>query len=998
VPAVITVNSAGDDYQVDTKHLTLRDAIELVNGTLAASDLTKSQKAQVSGTVFSGVNGTDTIRFKIGHGATTPQTISLTGPLPSLAEAVTIDATTQDGWGGGSGTGWAEIPVVKLTTSLSTAVSGLVVLANGCTLKGLEITGFTSDGISVYGNQNVVADCYLHNNMISGVGLYDGASDNTVGGTSGRLRNVLSANEFGVHITGNGTEWNTVLGDYIGTDVAGVGNFTQDQPVGVGIDAGAANNTVGGTTASARNVISNNVFGVAISDDGTTGNRVQGNYIGTDKSGTTQAPNFYGVYVSQASNNTIGGTSAGAGNVLSGNSLAGVILQTGATNHVQGNYIGTEYTGNRPLQFGSSPQSGVIIEAGEQGSTVTGNVISGNGGTGIDVSGTTLNNFVTSQIVIAGNIIGADRTGTVKTPNGGDGVRIEGAVNAVTVGGPTAADRNIISGNGGNGIAVARRVDSAGNVLGVPTYNFITGNYVGTDVSGFAQLGNAKNGVLLDHTGILNFVGVGPGGGNLISGNDGNGVDLEGATNSDVEGNRIGTNVLGSAPLPNGAAGVRIAAGAQTNFVLPGSIVPGSATPNVISGNVGDGVLITGTGTSGNWVAQSLIGTDATGTAPVPNGGSGVHITGGASNNLVGSDGIAPYSGDTIAFNRGDGVLVEGGSGNSVVADFIFSNTLNGVELSGGAEPHIQGNRIGTNPAGTARAGNGGAGVYIHSGSTGSVVGGNVISANSLSGVFILGSVVTRVVGNDIGTDSTGTVGLGNAQAGVAIHDSPGTVVGGAAPGEGNTISDNGLSGVELSGGNATNCVVSGNRIGTDVTGTSPLGNHTNGVLFLDGAIDNLIGQSDVKPDTTGNTIAFNTDAGVYVDSGDANTISRNSIYENGTLGIYLNTANGANNNIPAPQLTGRQSGATGAVVSGTVQGLPPNSTVVIEIFTNFGLFGTNQGQVFTARISVQTDASGTANFSAPVGNLAGLASITATVTDAAGDTSEFSVPLNLQG
>src|SRR5207245_6428922 len=105
----------------------------------------------------------------------------------------------------------------------------------------------------------------------------------------------------------------------------------------------------GGSTAAARNVISGNGGSILIENAGTTGNLVQGNYVGTDITGTKALPNGDGILIEQTSNNTIGGSTAGSGNLISGNGLYGVALPDATGNQVQGNFIGTDVTGTNPI-------------------------------------------------------------------------------------------------------------------------------------------------------------------------------------------------------------------------------------------------------------------------------------------------------------------------------------------------------------------------------------------------------------------------------------------------------------------------------------------------------------------------------------------------------------------------------------------------------------------------------------------------------------------------
>src|SRR5262249_17799157 len=152
-----------------------------------------------------------------------------------------------------------------------------------------------------------------------------------------RQGNVISGNSAaGIDIfLGSG---NTIQGNRIGTDAAGAVAL----PNVIGILVGAGANTIGGATAGAGNVISgNSTSGILLSSGG---NLVQGNYIGTDASGTAALGNFNGI-VASASNNTIGGTAAGAGNIISGNRNDGVLVM-GLGIVIQGNYIGTDVSGS----------------------------------------------------------------------------------------------------------------------------------------------------------------------------------------------------------------------------------------------------------------------------------------------------------------------------------------------------------------------------------------------------------------------------------------------------------------------------------------------------------------------------------------------------------------------------------------------------------------------------------------------------------------------------
>ena len=286
---------------------------------------------------------------------------------------------------------------------------------------GVYLTNTTGNVISGnYLGVNAGGEIALGNGL-SGVGLF-GGTQNVVGGNVAGAGNILSGNgEYGIDIANPVATGNSVQGNLIGLDAAGtngIGNGTGYG--GVLLDNGTTNNTIGGTVAGARNVISgNNPAGVFFNGASTSGNLVEGNYIGTDITGTNAVPNtLAGVYLPFGTpGNIIGGTVAGARNVISGNGSYGVYLANPATsnNVVEGNYIGISPDG---IHVVGSTFAGVIIFAGAQNNTIggavagAGNVISGFFGYGVYVD-----NVGTTGNWIEGNDIGTDASGTNALPN-----------------------------------------------------------------------------------------------------------------------------------------------------------------------------------------------------------------------------------------------------------------------------------------------------------------------------------------------------------------------------------------------------------------------------------------------------------------------------------------------------------------------------------------------------------------------------------------------------
>jgi CSLREA domain-containing protein len=579
----------------------------------------------------------DMIAFDIP--GTGPHTITPESALPTIVVPVVIDGTTEPDFAG--------TPIIELDgTSAGDSVDGLHITAGNSTVKGLVINRFKGDGIEMRtSGDNVVQGNFIGTdatgtadlgNTRDGVVITSGASHNTIGGTTEGARNVISGQDReGVLIAGAGVTGNLILGNFIGTDVTGTATLGNTRD-GVVITSGASHNTIGGTTVGARNVISgNDISGVFIQSAGTTGNLIQGNFIGTDVTGTNALSTNQGVVITvAATGNTIGGTVPGARNLISGNEFSGVNIFSPA-NTVQGNFIGTDVTGNNDL---GNDVDGVFIA----GAGVTGNLI-------------------------LGNFIGTDVTGTATLGNTEYGVRITDAPDNL-VGARTSAARNLISGNGHSGIAIFN--DGA-------TGNLVQGNFIGTDGSGSQDLGNKVNGVLIQFGATQNRIGgTSEGARNIISGNGHSGVNIISSDNT-VQGNYLGTDVTGSEDLGNTSYGVLIQHSAKNNLV--GGAEGGAY--NVISGNDSSGVSIQQSEATGNRILGNYIGTDATGTKALGNSRHGVKIVASASHNFIG--GRQAEAGNLIAYNESNGVRIVSGVENAIFSNTMFSNGELAIDLSG---------------------------------------------------------------------------------------------------------------------------------------------------------------------------------------------------------------------------------------------------------------------------------------------------------------------------
>jgi hypothetical protein len=457
-------------------------------------------------------------------------------------------------------------------------------------------------------------------------------------------------------------------------------------------------------------------------------------------------------------------------------------------------------------------------------------------------------------------------------------------------------------------------------------------------------------------------------------------------------------NLLTALPLVNGALTID---GMTQN--------PQATTPPIELNGAGAGLSATGINIfSGNCTVRGLVINrfDSLGVAL---GGGNNHVEG----CFIGTN----AAGNAAQANGDDGVSISLSSNNTVggtvaaARNVIGGNNSNGVAILGPAAGNlVQGNYIGTNASGTAAVGNAGDGIGLVSASntvTNTSIGGtaagagNLISGNNGSGVQFFGVGTGNLIqGNLIGVNASGTQPLGNVILGVVITDATTTTIGGSVATAANVISGNNGDGVRINASTATNNVVKGNRIGTGPDGTTAIANVGDGVSVLNAASSNTIGGAAGE----GNIIAFNNGAGVRIGSGTGNAILSNAIFANSGLGIDLSPAGvtpndtgdgdgGANNLQNFPVLQTANSVVGGSSVQGTLNSTA-SATFTIQFFANDTCdpSGNGEGQLFLGATTVTTNASGNAIFTATLTGAAMTGQfVTATATDAAGNTSEFS-------
>ena len=673
--------------------------------------------------------GLDRIVFQIS--GTPPFIIRPTSALPAITVPVVIDATTQPGYAGK--------PVIELNgASTSGSTIGLRFTAGSCTLRGLAISQFPVQAIELDGPSNIIQGNFIGTDVTgmiqsdNGVcGILVKSAGNLIGGTNAGNGNLISAGAIasqsaGIYVLD--ADDNIIQGNLIGVNAAGTAAFNSLNNGIILYGSGA--NLIGGPVAAARNLISGNgASGIYLTGASTAGNVIQGNYIGTEISGSLAVGNVGdGITLVGAPGNVI------CSNLISGNGLAGASLQAVSSNQVIGNFIGTDANGRLAL---SNFNFGVFISGGglnQIGGTNagTGNVISGNPQHGIALTGGTSTNLV------QGNLIGLTAAGNSTLGNAEDGIVINGGTGNI-IGGAIAAARNVISGNGLNGVDIVQLTDSRNTVLG---------NYIGTDITGTQPIGNKLTGILI--AGCSNLIGgTVAGAGNVISGNSQVGLWLVG-TNGNVkgnviQGNLIGLTAAGTAGMGNGVsstacAGIGISA-ASANLV--GGLGAGAA--NVISANNGFGIFLVGNTAESNVVRGNFIGTDPTGTVGQGNTFAGIYLEQAATNQLGGS---VPGAGNVISGNLQQGIFLTNASGNVIQGNLIgtkadgvsnLGNQLHNIELQAGANDNV----IGGTAAG---AGNTLAfasvnynhlycGVRVRTGATNDLISGNSIFSNGALGI-----------------------------------------------------------------------------------------------------------------------------------------------------------------------------------------------------------------------------------------------------------------------
>jgi hypothetical protein len=537
-------------------------------------------------------------------------------------------------------------------TSHGNTVQNNIVSANATT--GITFSGSGAYSNSVYGNY-VGTDGAGVGALGNGAdGIYlSNAGSNMIGGSSAGQANVICGNAYaGISI--NGGQTTTVTGNLVGVNAV-------DQPLGNHHEGIYVNGS--GNLLTANTTVANSFCGIALVDpnnSGNNGNVVQNSYVGVlinGNSTTSMGNTREGIYITSRNNFL-------QNNVISGNGISGITLSGSGA---QGNTIITNRIGCDLASTAAVPNPvGVWLNTGAHdnyiGGTGTGNFISGNSGNGVLID---YNGGISPKNTVAGNYIGLTQSGPTiySIPNMGEGVLVQSPSNTISA--------NVISANTGNGVALTGLY---------AYYNVVKGNYIGTDPAGNAARANHGSGVLITGGAYFNTIGgTTAGAGNVVSANGIFGIaDINTVTNygNAIQGNTVGLGVDGSTPLGNSQQGILINADDDT--------VGGSAAGagNLVSSNGSDGIRLTnsdgwtGSGASSTVVQGNTVGWNAGRTLARPNGGNGIRV-------------------DVPSYNGVKAILIGGTTAGAL--NYIGNNPVDGIQINPGSAATIRGNIISSN-------------------------------------------------------------------------------------------------------------------------------------------------------------------------------------------------------------------------------------------------------------------------------------------------------------
>lgn len=615
-----------------------------------------------------------------------------------------------------------RIGINKTGNSLGNNNYGIEILADSAEITFNSISGNNS-GILVGGTFS-----NIENNIIG----KERASDINSGNAN---YGILFASDFN-NVSNNTISGNGSSGIYLISN----DNYVSKNIIGLNIDGDSVISNSGHGIEIEANSVGNEIIENTVSGNAKEGIYLKGNnettiirknLIGTDISGTAGLANqSNGILIVNGSRIEIGGDDPDDGNVISSNNLHGIYAFLSSLRPdtldqliLSNNYIGVNKNGDQALGNGLS---GISFENYE--SLISENIISGNNGSGLVVSG--------RKNKIEVNYIGTDVSGINTLENGAHGIELRADSNFVG----DAIDEesgNLISGNRFSGILV----------FSFSEYNTFAYNFIGLDINGEFSLANGHNGISFgsgtkQHK-IIN---------NVISGNEQQGIRLfKNNTAFTIIGNIIGADVTGQFEISNLGSGIHITDGDDIEIGLPEF-----GSENLISGNQEYGVQIMGQYAdpkpSGITIKNNTIGAQLDGFDPLKNYKGGIVLYNTRKVNIGGE--YQSFDGNIIAGNDTVGIYIIDDMENSL----FESDTI-----------IVKGNLIGLN--GTLQPlPNNGFGLYIENYELGGLIelGGftvadkNIIAYNSLTGMTIEGPRPVNINVNEFYSNGDLAIDLNN--------------------------------------------------------------------------------------------------------------------------------------------------------------------------------------------------------------------------------------------
>ncbi|HNL26271.1 MAG TPA: FG-GAP-like repeat-containing protein, partial [bacterium] len=857
------------------------------------------------------------------------------------------------------------------------------VAANDITIKGLTIIRFVQGSEAALTISNAARRAKILYNYIGtdGTALYSNVNNIDIlapaGGGQHEIRgNVISARGYGIFFYGSSNDLDStkIVDNKIGTNAAGSAPLTYapSHLSGIYIQNGRGlkihSNIISGWSGAGALAIN---FGYTGFSYYAKEVEIFDNKIGTDFSGTAAIPNERGIYFDAGSNaNFIG--KPGLGNIISGNTGNGIEIWSDS-NVIEDNFIGVDISGNAPL---ANVGMGIQLQNASVNTIGNGNTISGNANHGIFIFS---NGGLADENTIINNNIGVGADGVTPVGNNQMGVRIYSLLGArrnllldnaiafnnfhgIEMDGSASADSMIAHGNRiySNNLGGMNYVAGSNGSITPPMISFMSMDSVvhGTsDPNAFVQIyvDSTNQGRLRIGTGVADGAGNFAVPVTLLGGEAPFLTALQSST-----GRTSGFSVPISLTLSDlsvvnsladdGSPGTLRAAIDYANShvgpdtirfdisLLGQTINMNSNLPDITD----DYMVINGDVDGDNIGDVQLFGLDPTADKGLNilssyneirnlritdfyNNSSGIDIDGGNYNIITGCYVDDNEVGIHIK-NGGRGNRI--GDGTIQGRNYIFNNTYNGspgiiIEHVGSDSNIVAGNFIGTED-GVTPSGNGTDGVIVRLGAKYNRIGDanaqiyNVISANTNHGILIE-SDSNMVVRNLIGTDSTGTVAMGNQGYGIHILNAVGNMIGDGTLAGRNIISNNSsnvLNGAGIMVENSSGTSILGNFVGTDITGLAAMPNWSGGGAGSGVTLDN----------SSYNVVGDGTDAG-------RNVFGNNGSGADFPVQIYIQ--NNSNYNLVAGNYVGTDS--TGTSSLGTGNGIGVYGSVNNQIGLNAG-------------------------------------------------------------